>query len=542
MNDSTSAIDVDIDPLDTNRIYASMMDRLRGPLFRKAGGVNSGIFMSSNAGANWSRLAGGLPASANNIGRICVSVARSNPNFVYALYRKVSNPSSPSHDNVFEGFYRSTNKGANWTRMPDGPLTGFSNFGWYFGLIETDPVDPNKVYVGDVDVFKTTNNGTSWVNITNAYSGTFDQQHPDQHALWINPANGNNMINGNDGGIFTTTAGQAPWTKKYDLPISQFYASTIDNLLPQRKYGGMQDNGTAGTQTGGTSDWLHIYGGDGFTTLVDPTNSNTIYAESQFGGIGRSDDGGNNFFSIDNGIDFLRTNWHTPYIFDNEDPSTLYLGTYKLHRTTDKGNSWTVISPDLTRGPVGRIGTITCVSSAKQLANTQRVLYIGTDDWKVSVSTNTGSTWTDVTGTLPQRYVTDVLADKRNPAIAYVTLSGYNIDQTNSHIFRTTNFGANWVSVSGNMPNVPINSVIIDYNRDSVLYVGTDAGVFYTRNLGASWAVLGSGLPNAPVFDINFHQATKKLVAGTHGRSIWESRCYPFTCSSDKHCGKRLQA
>lgn len=523
MNDSTSAIDIAVDPQDTSRIYCAMMERLRGPTFRKAGGVSSGVFMSTNAGANWSRLGNGLPAAANNIGRICIAVAPSNPNYVYALYRRVSNPALVSHDNVFEGFYKSTNKGANWTKMPNSILPGeFSNFGWYFGLITIDPTDFNKVYVGDIDIYRTTNGGTAWTNVTEAYSGTFDMQHPDQHALWVNPANANHMINGNDGGIFTTTNGGVNWSKKYDLPISQFYASTIDYLLPHRKYGGMQDNGTAGTQAGGTGNWEFFYGGDGFVTLVDYTNSNTIYAESQFGNIGRSTDGGNFFTDITNGLDLSRTNWHTPFILDNVDPNILYFGSYRLYRTTNKGNSWTAISPDLTRGPNGRLGTITCISSAVPTGNTQRVLYVGTDDWKVSVSTNTGSSWTDVTGNLPQRYVTDVLADKRNPAVAYVTLSGYNLDDGNAHIFRTTNYGANWTDISSNMPDIPVNSIIIDYNRDSVLYVGTDAGVFYTRNLGGSWSVLGTGMPNAPVFDLNFHQPTQKLVAGTHGRSIWE--------------------
>lgn len=520
LNDSTSATDVAVDPSDSNRVYAAMMERLRGPSFRKAGGISSGVFMSTNAGQTWERITNGLPAPAANIGRICIAVAPSNPNFVYALYRQVSNTSSASQDNVFEGFYRSTNKGVSWTRMPDGILDAeFSSFGWYFGMIDVDPTDHNKVYVGDVDTYRSTNGGTSWSNITEAYSGTFDEQHPDMHSIWINPTNSNHIFNGNDGGVFITSNGGSNWIKSYDMPISQFYASEIDYLLPNRKYGGTQDNGSLGTQTGGTDDWELFYGGDGFVFKVDYTNSNIMYAESQNGGIARSTNGGNTFTSIRDGVDFARTNWNTPYILDRENPSTLYIGTFRIFRSTNRGSSWAAISPDLTRGPNGRLGTITCISSAPHSGS--RVIYVGTDDAKLSVTTNGGTNWTDVTGSLPNRYITDVITDIRNPAVAYVSLSGYTLDQNTPYIFRTTNFGASWTSITGNLPSVPVNSLIIEESRDSILFAGTDAGVYYTTNLGASWNAVGTGLPNAPVFDINYHQPTKMLVAGTHGRSIF---------------------
>jgi photosystem II stability/assembly factor-like uncharacterized protein len=520
LNDSTSAIDVAVDPSDLNIVYAAMWERLRGPTFRKAAGISTGIYKSTDGGTTWNQLLTGLPAPNPILGRISIAVAPSNPNYVYALYKQASSPNGS--DNFFHSFYKSTDKGSNWTLMPPGILPGeFSSFGWYFGLLEVDQSNPELLYCADIDLFKSTNGGSSWQNITFSYSGTFNEKHPDQHALWINPADPNHLICGNDGGIFTTTDGANPWTKSYELPISQFYASEIDYLQPQIKLGGTQDNGTL-KSNGAIDNWDFIYGGDGFHTKVDYTNSNIIYAEYQFGGIGRSTNGGQSFSGIDNGIDFTRTNWSTPYVLDILDPQILYFGTYKLHKTTNRGNSWTIISPDLTRGPNGRLGTITCVSSAVESDNVTRVIYVGTDDAKLSVSTNTGTNWNDRTGTLPQRYITDVLADKRNPATAYVTLSGYNLDETNPHVFRTTDYGTNWVDISGNLPDVPVNSIIIDYDEDSTLYIGTDAGVFFTQNLGTEWAVLGTGLPNSPVFDLNYHQPTKKLVAGTHGRSLFE--------------------
>ncbi len=520
LNDSTSAIDVAIDASDMNIVYAAMWERLRGPSFRKAAGINSGIYKSTDGGSTWNQLLNGVPSPDPIIGRISIAVSESNPNYVYALYKSASIPNGS--DNTFYGFYKSADKGNTWAQMPSGILPSeFSGFGWYFGLLEVDPNDFNLVYCADIDLFKSTNGGSNWQNITNSYSGSFDQQHPDQHAMWINPSNQNDIIVGNDGGLFSTTVGGAPWNKSYDLPISQFYATEIDYLQPQIKLGGTQDNGTLKSD-GTVGNWDHIYGGDGFHTKVDYTNSNIVYAESQFGGIGKSVNGGQSFNYIGNGIDFSRTNWSTPYVLDVEDPNILYFGTYKLHRTTNGGSSWEEISGDLTRGPNGRMGTITCVTSAVESDGITRVIYVGTDDAKLSTSTNSGSTWEDKTGILPQRYITDVLADKRTPATAYVTLSGYNLDETNPHVFRTSDYGNNWVNISGNLPDIPVNSIIIDYDYDSTLYVGTDAGVFFTKNLGANWYVLGTGLPNSPVFDINYHQPTKKLVAGTHGRSIFE--------------------
>ena len=514
VSDSTSGVDVRVSPDDLNIVYAAMWERIRTPpSISKTGGISSGLYRSSNGGANWQLLgvSQGIPAPAATTGRISIAVAQSNPNYVYSIFKTTTG-------NNISGIYKSTNKGLNWTSMSMSGVQS-SGFDWYFGLIEVDPTNPNTVYIGSVDIFRTTN-GSSWVNLTNSYSGTFDQQHPDQHVLWINPASPTNLINGNDGGIFKTATGNAPWTKSYDLPISQFYATNIDNLNPIRKIGGTQDNGSMITFNGGTDNWEVIYGGDGFTAHVDYTNSNIIYCTSQNGGLGRSTNNGVSFSDITGGLSG-RFNWSTPYILDNQDPAILYVGSHMLFRSTNRGTSWTAISGDLTRGPNGRLGTITCITSGV-LGSNQRVIYTGTDDAKVSVTTNSGTNWLDVTGSLPQRYITDIICDRRDPAKAYVTLSGFNIDERNTHIYRTTNYGANWINISGNLLNVPVNSVIVDHVRDSVLFVGCDAGVYYTTNFGASWAILGTGLPNAPVFDINYHAGSQILCAGTHGRSIYE--------------------
>lgn len=515
VSDSTSAIDIGIDYADINIVHAAMWQRVRPPTVSSTGGLTSGLYRSSNGGANWTLLGttNGLPAPSATTGRININVSPQNTSILHAIYKTTVG-------NNISGVYKSTNKGLNWTTLGMNGLES-SGFDWYIGVIETAPNNPGVLYVGSIDMFRTTNNGSSWTNLTNAYSGTFDQQHPDQHAFWINPLNSQYIINGNDGGIFISTNGGTNWSKRYDLPITQYYAGCIDFLNPAKKYGGTQDNGSHGSVNPGPAGWEVLYGGDGFHCAVDYTNSNVIYMESQNGGIGRSDDGGNNFDYIGDGLDLARTNWSSPYMLDIQTSTTVYFGSYKLHKSTNKGNNWTIISPDLTKGQNGRLGTITCMSNAV-LPSTQRVIYTGADDGRVMVTTNSGTNWTDISAGLPVRYVTDVVVDKRNPNIAYVTLSGFNMDERNTHVFRTTNYGANWVNITGNLLNVPANSLIIDYNKDSTLFVGTDAGVYYTTRLGASWAQLGTGLPNSPVFDLIYHQASFKLVAATHGRSMFE--------------------
>lgn len=521
VNDSTAAIDVDVDPTDINIVYATFFERMRSRTYRKAAGKSSGIYKTTDGGNTWAQMTNGLPAGNPKIGRISVAVAKSNSNYVYALYKEAE--TNYGTNNGFHGFFRSTNKGNSWTKMPNGNLPGeFSSFGWYFGLIDVDPTDHNKVYIGEVDLMYSPNGGNSWTNITNAYSVYDDSQHPDQHSLWINPDSPEMLINGNDGGLFITTNRGSVWRKCYDLPISQFYASTVAEQNPNIVAGGTQDNGTMMTRNGGYNNWEAIYGGDGFHTKIDYNDSKYMYACYQNGGLGRSEDGGLSFYSATNGLDLARTNWSSPYILDPLDPTILYFGSYKLHKSVNRAQSWTAISPDLTRGANGRMGTITCISAEVLPNQTNRVIYIGTDDGKLSVSTNSGATWTDKTNSLPNRYITDVLADKRNPATAYVTLSGFNMDLTNPHIFRTTNFGDSWIDISGNLPDVPLNSVAVDLNGDSVLYVGGDLGVYFTKNLGITWEILGNRLPNSPIADLNYHKASNQLFAATHGRSIFK--------------------
>jgi hypothetical protein len=330
-------------------------------------------------------------------------------------------------------------------------------------------------------------------------------------------------VDGNDGGVYYSSNGGSVWTKSYNLPITQFYAATIDELNPQCTYGGTQDNGTMRTMTGNLNDWEIIYGGDGFYCIVDYTNANIIYAEYQWGNLAKSTNGGYNFYSATNGINPSdRTNWSTPVIMDPNNHLILYYGANRLYKTADGAGFWNAISGDLTNGPgSGNLtyGTITTIAASKTDSN---VVYVGTDDANVWVTTNSGANWNNINSGLPDRWVTRVAVDPTDAAIAYVTFSGYRYDTYLPHVFRTTNYGTNWTDISSNLPEVPINVIVIDPQNTSVLYIGTDYGVYYTTDAGTTWQALGTGLPFSAVDDLILHNGIRVLRAATHGRSFFE--------------------
>ncbi len=511
VSDSTSAIDVVIDPVDPDRLYAAMWDRLRGPGQRTVSGPGSGIWRSTDSGDTWSEMTNGVPLGTD-VARIGLAVAPSSPATIYAVYSEYS----VSTGTTITGVYRSLNNGTSWSLTSGSGLGNpYSSFGWYFGRIVVDPVNANEVWVLGVDLMRSGTGGASWTTVTGS-------QHVDMHALWIDPSNPSLTYSGNDGGFYVSSSNGSSWSKKYDLPISQFYAITVDPQLPQRIYGGTQDNSTLRTLTGATDDWDVIAFGDGFTTIVDPTDSDVIYAEYQFGGFLKSTDTGSSWNWADSGVSSSdRINWHMPYVMNPNNHLELYLGTHRVYRTTNGAASWTPISPDLTDGPgSGNLtsGTLTTVAVSGVDAS---VIWAGSDDGNVQVTTNGGGLWTDVDAALPVRYVTRVQTDLVDSAVAYVTLSGYALDEFLPHVFRTTNHGATWTDISGNLPQTPVNDILVDPQNANRLYVGTDVGVYISGDLGGSWSKLGTGLPLAVVVDLELHDASRLLVAGTHGRSAF---------------------
>ncbi len=505
LTDSTACIDLAIDPQNPQRLYAAMWERVRGLTYRRSGGPSSGIWRSEDGGDSWQELTSGLPGGSD-VGRIGISVCVSQPEVIYAIYADASA--------YFEGIYKSTNGGDSWSAVNDGGLSNmYSSFGWWFGNIRVDPADANHVIALGLPAYRSTNGGGSW-------SETGSNMHVDHHALAFSPSLPGRVYEGNDGGIYRSDNGCSSWSKLYDQPTSQFYAIGIDHLNPQRLYGGTQDNGTLRTWTGATDDWERIYGGDGFYTLVDPTNSNVIYAEYQYGGLGKSTNGGGNFNQATSGINSGdRRNWSTPVVMDPGDHETLYYGTYRVYRSTNAAGNWNAISTDLTGGNHGaNFGTITTIAVAPSDAS---VLAAGTDDGRVWVSADGGGDWTRVDAQLPERWVTRVAFDPADAALLYVSFSGLRWDEDPGHVYRSDDLGASWLDITGNLPEAPVNVILADPDLPGRVYVGTDVGVYSSLQPGGAWSSLATGLPRSPVLDLKLHSPTRKLVAGTHGRSMF---------------------
>jgi photosystem II stability/assembly factor-like uncharacterized protein len=446
----------------------------------------------------------GLPnASSTNVGRIGLAISNTNPNISYALYNDGA---------VYIGLYKTTDYGSNWTNAdPDMEiLNGVSNFSWYFGQVRINPTDPNKIYVMDVGFMSSNDGGANW---SLSY-----QTHVDHHALAFNPANTNYLINGDDGGIYISTDNGSTWSGPKQMPNTQFYEIGLDYNNPQKLYGGTQDNNTIRTQTGNLDDWNALIGGDGFYVIVDFTNPNIIYAESQNGYLQKSTDGGANFYNARNGINQNEpTNWSTPVIMDPNNSNILYYGTNRVYRTTNGAANWTAISPDLTDdGP--RLGTVTTIDVA---ATNSNVIFAGTDDSHVWVTTDNGTTWNDVSASLPYRWVTRVKVDPNNESNVYVTFSGLKWHDPQPHVFKSSDKGNNWTDISSNLPDAPVNAFAVDNNDPNRLYLGSDVGAFMSFNGGVSWQPIADGLPTVSVYDMKIHPTENYLAIGTHGRSMY---------------------
>ena len=502
-SDSVGAVDVVIDPNNTAKVFAALWERQRREDYVKYGGRYSGIYISTNSGNNWSPVSGGFPVNDANMGRISLDISNSNSQTIYALTASTTGSS--------RGLYKSTNGGANWSLI-NSSVAQSSSYAWFNRICRVAPDNPDKVFCGGLEMELSNNGGTSFSAVSSS--------HVDQHAVSFSKSNPNYIAIGNDGGIDYSTNGGSIWNYSQTLPVTQFYAGDIDYSNPNVILGGTQDNGTNRT-TGSVGAWNQIYGGDGFYCLVDYLNPLKVYASSQTGGLGRSTDGGSSFQGATSGLDLAYTNWMTPYVMDKNNPLILYCGTYKIHKTTNGMQSWTVISPDLANAHRQNLGTITTVDVSKSNPN---VIYCGTDDANVWVTSNGGTNWSKINSGLPYRWITRVAVHPDSANVCYVTLSGYKVDSTGSHIFRTTNYGTNWVSIKGNLPDAPINDVIIDPVNTNTLFIGTDVNVMYTNNLGTNWYVLGTGIPsNVPCQDLTFHNPSRTLVVWTHGRSAFKT-------------------
>ncbi|MBD3163401.1 MAG: hypothetical protein GF346_13020, partial [Candidatus Eisenbacteria bacterium] len=508
VSDSTGCVDLVQRPDDPDVLFAAMWERIRRPEAYRYGGITCGVYRTDDGGDTWSLVGGGLPGPSNDLGRIGLSLCASQPDVLHAIYA--------DRIGYFDGLYRSTDGGASWSRTSDAALSGvFSSYGWWFGNVRTHPIDPQMIYVLGLPFYRSTNGGASYHNASGI-------MHVDHHGLEFGPGPDPVLYNGNDGGVYRSTNGGSVWTKCPDLPITQIYRVGLDANDPDALYLGAQDNGTCRTLTGGLDDWSNIFGGDGFQPLVHPLSSSRIWVQYQYGNVYYSSNGGNGWSSAGGGIGSDRVNWNAPHVQDPTDPDRRYFGTHRLYRSTSN-TSWTAISPDLTGGPHGGNsgqvnGTLTTVRVSPLDG---QVVWTGSDDGRVHVTTDGGTSWTDVSAALPDRWITSVRTDPFARETAYVTISGFRWAEPLPRIHRTTDLGATWTEISGNLPDAPVNDLIVDPTLPGRLFAATDVGVFQSVDGGGRWGTLGTNLPNVVVNALALDPVERILYAGTYGRSFF---------------------
>ena len=415
-----------------------------------------------------------------------------------------------------EGVYRTANGGDTWTEVNSSQLNNIG-FHWWFRGIFVDPTDENTIYNVDFIVQKSTDGGNNW-------STAFPNVHVDQHAMAFNASVSGEVLLGNDGGFYKSINNGTSSVKDNSLPITQFYRFYGDPQNINKLYGGTQDNNTIRTTTAGLSDWSAIYGGDGFQPLVDSDNTNVIYALSQNGNLGKSVNDGASFSNATNGISGGdRNNWDTAIAIDPNDSQILYYGTQRVYQSTNGAGNWTAISPDLTNGAGGgnlSFGTITSIDISPSNSD---LIYVGTDDGNVWKTENGGIDWTNLSASLPDRWVTKVKAHPTLQQYVYVTFSGYRYGEDSGHVYLSDDNGDTWTDITSNLPDIPVND--IEYSPYSGIMVATDIGVFHTDWTGGSWAPFGINLPSVVVTDLFYIPSgieIEILYAATYGRSAYK--------------------
>ncbi|MBL4662772.1 MAG: T9SS type A sorting domain-containing protein [Flavobacteriaceae bacterium] len=507
VSDVAGVIDMAIHPTDGNIVYAASWERIRRPEFRQYGGAGSGLHRSTDGGDTWTEMTTGLPTNPSEKGRISIDISQSNPNVLYARYADANGS--------IQGVYRTVNGGDSWTEVNSSQLNNIG-FHWWFRGIFVDPTDENTIYNVDFVVQKSTNGGASW-------STAFPNVHVDQHALAFNASESGEVLLGNDGGFYKSVNNGASSIKDNSLPITQFYRFYVDPQNMNKLYGGAQDNNTIRTTTGSLNDWAPIYGGDGFQPLVDANNTNVIYALSQNGNLGKSTNNGGSFSSALNGISGGdRKNWDTPIAMDPNDSQTLYYGTQRVYKTTNAAGSWSAISPDLTNGPGGgnlSFGTIISIDVSRMNSD---IIYAGTDDGNIWVTEDGGVNWSNISTTLPDRWVTKVKAGTYDENYVYATFSGYRYGEDSGHVFFSDDKGLSWTDISTNLPDIPVND--IEFSDFQGILIATDIGVLQTDSPGGNWVPFGDNLPSVVVTDLityPINGSAKYLYAATYGRSSY---------------------
>ncbi len=557
----TGASDLVMDPRDPDVLYVAMWERIRYPHRFLSGGPNGGIFKSTDGGASWTRLTNGLPTG--DTGKIGLAVSSSRPDVVMAIVEHGfqpdrNDPAFADMTRLGTGIYRSENGGSSWTYV-----NRFNNRPFYYSHIWIDPSNDHRVYVLSGSAQVSEDGGRTFDRELEGISGDF-------HALWIDPSQSDRFYVGNDKGAYITFDRGQHFVMFDNMDLGQFYAVTADNRDPYWVYGGLQDNGNWGGPSNSrdwngvlNDHWFKFHSGDGFHTTVDPNDWRTVYTEAQGGSIRRLDavfrqQGKSivptpatilNWSRVKPGwsgpMDELpspefRFNWSAALTLSPHDSKTVYFGGNRLFRSRDRGDTWEIISPDLSTQDTAFTnpwsgGLTEDITSAETHATlitvaespvTPGLIWAGTDDGRVHVTRDGGSSWTDAGMNLPAGvrplWVSRVTPSRFREGRAYVAKDGHRSDQFDAWIFRTDDYGRTWTKISDGLPaGNPIYVVTEDPRNPELLYVGSEFAAFVSVDGGRSWGRLGEGLPTVAVHDLVVHPRDGDVIAATHGRSIW---------------------
>jgi photosystem II stability/assembly factor-like uncharacterized protein len=549
LDENTGCVDLAIDPRNADTLYAAAYqvrrDAFSGGNPAVQTGPKAGLYKTTDAGKTWAKLTRGLPERA--LGRCGISVWAKDPRVVFAVVQTDATTATVQGQQPNEkpnreagGIFRSDDGGTTWKHLNSLVPRPF-----YYGQIRVDPTNDKRVYVLGI-AFQVSRDGGRTFNRTNAAKGT----HADYHALWINPADPSHLVLGCDGGLNYSYDRGATWEYLQNLPVAQFYAVGVDMQKPYRVYGGLQDNGTWGAPSATRdlsgitlADWVQLLGYDGYYCQIDPTDPNIVFCEGQYGMLRRVHLNTWKKFDIKprlaakdydtnilprpaRGTAEFRFNWSSPILMSPHNPKTIYYGANHLFRSQDRGNTWTIISPDLTRGNPGpndhRGHTITTVAESPLQPG---LLYVGTDDGNVHMTQDGGKNWSNLTDSLPglpkNRWITRVEASRHQAGVVYLSVDRHRNDDRAPYLFESQDYGKTWTSLAANLPaEGPIHALREDPRNPDLLYVGTEFGLFISMDGGGSWH-RQTHLPTAPVHDLVVHPRDHDLVIATHGRGIY---------------------
>jgi photosystem II stability/assembly factor-like uncharacterized protein len=555
VNDQTGAIDLVVNRKHPDTLYAAMYDVQRRPWKLIEGGERSGIFKTTDGGKTWKKLTGGLPAKQ---GRIGLDIYQKNPEILYAITenfatrpptddearRDRARGQQPQPRNLGGEVYRTDDGGTTWRKTNTAAEDMSSKAGYSFNQIRVDPNNDRRIIINCDSLISSEDAGKTWKGLNWNERSLFSKAFGDFRTMWIDPQNSDRWILGSDGGVHISYDAGKTCDHYTNIPGGEFYSIAVDMDRPYRIYGGLQDheswrgpiNGPAGRV--GPEDWVTVGESDGMYNRVDPTDSRWVYNTHEWGGHYRLDQRTRARTAISPtraaGLPPLRWNWTPPLVLSPFNSHILYTGAQVLFMSLDQGDHWEEISPDLTTNDSSKISppgatvqycTITTIAESPV---TPGVIWVGTDDGRVQVTRNHGAAWTDVTAKIvaagggPDHYATTrVLPSKFDAATAYVTRNGRRFDEFTPVVMKTTDFGATWTSIAGNLAERAIDVIVEDVKDPDILFIGSNKGVYVSLDGGHRWVALKGNMPTVPVTDMLIHPRERDLVVATYGRGLY---------------------